>query len=321
MKDGGDVLKKRGWFSKKTKSTPQTISGPPTAILSGTQIKSPRSSIGVQDDLPPREPKDSTSNPPQKETSSLTTDSTEARESTNEVPFRAGFDFDAIKEVLGKVGNDPEGLHMLPSHPSTLPTTYSPVMRSVSAPRAAAPDFSPTLPTRSSSLASPSLEADVMTGPVGHRSFARSASFHGNREELHGEQPSTHLDSSPYSSIQARSASSLTLSFSGSDGTPWSTYTQHDLPSVNPAFDSREPTSFTRSATTFRANSTTTYAAPPALDNPFAAFTSAPALSFGAPDGSITSVNPILTRDPWEVRETVGDSGKVDSLSSNPWQN
>ncbi|KAF8204256.1 hypothetical protein K438DRAFT_1819443 [Mycena galopus ATCC 62051] len=111
-----DKNKKKGWFSKKSKepTRPQSVSRPPSTTWKHTRA----SDVTLNDDLPPRIDSDATPKPsPTKETP----------DADSKIPIHAGFDFSAIKDVLGKAELNPDELKITePNHDSDTDTDEPP---------------------------------------------------------------------------------------------------------------------------------------------------------------------------------------------------
>ncbi|KAF9461932.1 hypothetical protein BDZ94DRAFT_1262538 [Collybia nuda] len=324
-----DKKKKKGWFSrKKGKSTPQaSVSRPPTAVPTTPRKSQSQASDSTDDDLPPRVQSGDSSSPssPAKPhdkgpSSGTSTPSTEPGASTSHLPIHAGFDFNAIKEVLGKAELNPEELE-IQDNPYQAPHIPPPTNRSESAPPSH--HFSPQAPR--SSL-DPSLGAPV-PGPSSPRadlpaSFSRTMSLndvHDDSSDSDEENFAQHI-SSYRSDNQSSYEDSL---FTSTTPRP----SQLQMPSPD-SFVKRNIPSWPPSAESdsFSPGASSTYGAPlssfsaglsqPA-HNPFASY--APpdtGLSFGSSDGSITSLP--ITSDPWQISNDFGKK-KSSTFNSNPW--
>lgn len=153
MERDEDKGAKKGWFSKKAKepTRPQSVSRPPTASTFSKHAGA--STVSVDDDLPPRvgTPLGASASTPSVP-KSPTKDDVDSK-----IPIHAGFDFNAIKDVLGKAELNPEELKIPEDNRFEIPAIPPPTNRSESAPpqqqtppaeTADRPPFEPPSPTR-----------------------------------------------------------------------------------------------------------------------------------------------------------------------------
>lgn len=333
MKDDGTTQKK-GWFGrKKTPVTPpQKVSRPPSASsFTPYRRKSQVPEVNVtDDDLPPREelPKRTGSPEPLspqtekgKETQETADGNGDAKGPTPTVPLHAGFDFEAIKDVLrenkGGEGGKPSTFSLNPVPEHMIPPA-SPITRSGSA-----PPYTSTHPPSSHSQLSQSFTRDDDADYDGVSdaltpAFSRSLSL--------SDTPSTGINNS-FTSLNALgpdvptksppSTNSPSLSFGGYDGSIWrappndvyQSGAAASTPSLSPLGDGR-------------ANGSYGYLSSPPTINPFVSQSS---LSFGGPEGTIgyvpsTSIVPSSNNqaDPWSSSLTRGKK-PTNGLNSNPW--
>ncbi|KAJ7508433.1 hypothetical protein B0H11DRAFT_27890 [Mycena galericulata] len=119
---------KKGWFSKKTKEPPrpQSVSRPPTTGTFSKHAR-PSSVVPEDDDLPPRV------GTPVGAGASVPT-SPAKDDAGSKIPIHAGFDFNAMKDVLGKAELNPEELKIPEDNRFEAPAIPPPTNRSESAP-------------------------------------------------------------------------------------------------------------------------------------------------------------------------------------------
>lgn len=271
-----DEPEKKRWFSRTKKSSiPSNVSRPPFASPSPLS-RTPRASEDstVNDDLPPRTKVDTPEQAP------------EAANSTPNLPLRAGFDFDAIKSVLGKAELNSAELQMPQPNRFPPPHIPPPTQRSESTPRPVSPPYPPR-----SSLDSPYMDALTVT-PGSHTDLTSAFS---NSVSLEDTQPDEEPSSHP-SALTPRPLPSLPdLSFAGSNGgTPWSADTSQG--EILTASSATEPL-----ARPFGYH----------VHGHFSTFSS-PAISFGGTDGSITS-------DPWNTPAHLVSDKRRAGFNANPW--
>ncbi|KAI0334020.1 DUF726-domain-containing protein [Cubamyces sp. BRFM 1775] len=340
----GEETKKKGWFSRKKKSSTssQTVSRPPSASAFVHVKKSSQTSAG-DDDLPPREGA-STPTPVQSPVPSQSEKSPSANPQDDgdlasaEIPAHAGFDFAAIKEVLGKADKSEELRVPAPSRfpPPSIPV-HPPTLRTESAPPPV-PDSPPAATPKSRpSLDLPPVPPDHEDEPVP----GASSSSHPDRDLPSILSRSLSLNNAP-DDFEAdmtsfgRNAPSRppVLSFGGSDGSIWPAQEPDPTPGYGAFGAYRAPASFAplRSADVLSnpfASGTSGLRsdglpAPP--DDPLAGSAGTPSLSFGGIDGSISfgsspssSLQP--GRSPWDIGGPYGNTKKSSStLDLNPWQ-
>ncbi|KAG7451899.1 DUF726-domain-containing protein [Guyanagaster necrorhizus] len=293
-----DTSKKKGWFSRKSKTSKlQHVSRPPGGPSSYSRKPSGPASMpagSVDNDLPPRidssTPVASPPSTPQRDTASPGPD----------IPIHAGFDFAAIKEMI-ESSEHPE--QAVSSAPIAAPPIPPPTNRTESMPQAKRwPSLTPG-PSTSRSPSPP--QKDEMSSV-----FSRSMSFNDANDSDVEDEPSR----SPHASLPFSPPS----------------YSQSPPPSSFGVNDSWSgPPSRTTTLSSFNNYSYTlpTYSTSAASlsQNPFASSLATPpdagALSFGDVDGSITTASPADVGDPWSIPTHVGrrkNTGGTD-YSSNPW--
>ncbi|KAJ6541666.1 hypothetical protein B0H19DRAFT_1212823 [Mycena capillaripes] len=279
-----DKGKKKGWFSKNKETTrPESVSRPPSTLSKHTNS----SSVSLNDDLPPRVDSPHAAGP-----SKPLSPTKDAADPANKIPIHAGFDFDAIKDVLGKTELNPDELKIPEANQFEAPVIPPPTNRSESAPPqqqtppatdADRPPFSPPSPSR----------ADLSGA------FARSVSVN-DVHDMHSDSSDTDTDEPPPPPAKPPAfISPSALSFGDASGSVWSPAEQEPSRSSSiPAFG---------------------YAA--AAQSPFAAYAPADTgLSFGGADGSITSGFASPAADPWAIPSDLGKKKWTSTaFNSNPW--
>ncbi|TFK56940.1 DUF726-domain-containing protein [Heliocybe sulcata] len=219
-----DTKKKKGWFSrnKRTPASPtQNVSRPPSAAsFSSFQKKSSteKSRHSADDDLPPREgavpKKTATPPPPYTEKESSPALNPEASQSTPSLPpAHAGFDFSAIKEVIGNSELIPEETHIQQPNPFRAPPIPPASSRSASTPLPLHPEPRSPTPTAMAKPALPSPLRDEFAPPVPPKkvpsrsdlttNFQRSMSFNNARDTPEGgddvTSSSSYIPAAPFS--------------------------------------------------------------------------------------------------------------------------
>ena len=333
MKDDGKTQNK-GWFGRKRNSVtpPQKVSRPPSASsFTPYKRKSQVPEVSVtDDDLPPREElpertESPGSLPPQtekgKEKQETPASNGNDKEPTPTVPLHAGFDFEAIKDVL-RESKDSEGgkpstfsLGPVPEH--MIPPA-SPVPRSGSA-----PPYTPMQPPPPHSQLSQNFSGDDSADDSGVSgvltpAFSRSLSLAdtpGARANKDFTLPNTLGPEIPTRSPP--SSNSPSLSFGGYDGSIWQASSNDvyqfggivSTPSSSPSVEGR-------------ANGSYGYLSSSPTINPFFSRSSLP---FGGPGGTIdyvpsTSIVPSSNNeaDPWTSSLTRGKK-PISGPNSNPW--
>jgi hypothetical protein len=299
MKDEEDIPKKKGWFSsKKKKSTAslRSVSRPPRPSTDSNSTS--RSSTSTPDqELPPRTENAGSPTPDDKKVPP--TD--ETAESQSPLPSRAGFDFDAIKEVLGKAELNPEELQIRTPNPFTPPPILPPTSRSESTPHPLRD--SSTLSGRSPGLSAP---------PDISASFSRSLSLNNVQDMPESVESSESL---PNEDTERRSRSPTPIS------ARWASSNEQISPSSpygNPSTSTfgAETLSFVNNGSPITRSSYN----PPPMHNPFSPSNPnlSSSLTFGGADGSITNPNAENLQDPWAFPN---DRKKASTLSLNPWSN
>lgn len=252
--------------------------------------------------------------------------------------MHAGFDFAAIKSVIGESGQSADEVQI--PQPSRFPPPYiphhPPTLRTVSAPPpipeppspARTPKGRPSLdlppvPQEEQPVAGPSTRGDLSS------TLSRSLSLNNMSEAAEADM--TSFGAPPTSSVSRQPV----LSFGGSDGSIWPSQEPdltptfgrfgggYQLPSNLSAGRSGDVLSnpFASTSGGFRSDRL-----PIPLDNPFAS-AGAPSLSFGGADGSISllgggsSSSAQAGRSPWDFGNPYGSGKKTSStLDLNPWQ-
>ncbi|KAJ6479190.1 hypothetical protein C8R47DRAFT_609586 [Mycena vitilis] len=277
-----DKGKKKGWFSKKSTepARPQSVSRPPSTFSKHSRP----SSAPLDDELPPR-----VGSPlgagPSKPSSPTAKD---APEGASKIPIHAGFDFNAIKDVLGKAELNPEELKIPETNHFEAPVIPPPTNRSESAPPqqqtppAVAdhpPPFDPPSPSPS--------RADLSAA------FARSMSVNAVHDDTSDSDTDTD-EPPPPPAKPPLFVSPSALSFGDASGSVWSPELPRSSASI-PAFG---------------------YSAAQS------SFVGDTGLSFGGADGSISggfaAAPPPAPVDPWAVPRDLGKK-KSATFGSNPW--
>jgi len=275
----------------------------------------------TDDDLPPREELQERtgspgSPPPQteekKETQEATGGDGDAAEPTPTVPLHAGFDFDAIKDVLreskGSEGVKPSNFSLSPVPEHMIPSA-SPIPRSGSA-----PPYTSTHPSLSHSQLSQNLTGDGDADDDGVSSaltptFSRSFSL--------ADTPSTGIDDeftsfNPLgSAVPTKSPlSSNSLSFGGYDGSIWQ-------PSSNDLYQSGAAVSTpsVRPLGEGRGNGSYGYLSSPTI-NPFVTGGSGGTIDY-VPSTSIVPSSKDEA-DPWSYSLARGKK-PINGPNANPW--
>nr|GAT51735.1 predicted protein [Mycena chlorophos] len=290
-----DKKKKAGWFGgSKTPPRPQSVSRPPTA---SSFVRKPPTKAAVEDDddeLPPR-----IESPPPS--------SAKAEEASEEskLPTKAGFDFAAIKDVLGKAELNEEELQVPAQNPFEPPHIPPPTNRSESAP-----------PPSQSASTTPTMERPP--SPEFAASFARSMSVNdvhepipddaGDDTETEDEPvPPPLPEKAPYLSF----GEAATASSSG-----WSPAAE-----VGGGFGS-QPRSFGYPAPSNPFASSDASLSFGASDGSISFGASDGSISFGAGDGSLTHnafATPASKTDSWTIPNDIGRGKKPTFGTSNPW--
>ena len=330
MKDDGKTQEK-GWFGRRKNpaTPPQKVSRPPSASsFTPYRRKSQVPEVNVNDDdLPPREELTKRtalpeSPPPQAEKGreiEATPDGNEdAKDATPTIPLHAGFDFEAIKDVLRET-KDTEGgksnfsLNPVPEH--MIPPA-SPIPRSGSA-----PPYTSTHPTPSRSQLSQGFardEADNVSVAL-TPAFSRSLSLAGTPTTgKNNEFTSFDALDSEVPAKSPLSSNSASLSFGGYDGSIWQA-PSNDVYHQSGAVASTPPLSPLENGR--GAGSYGYLSSSPAIDP----FDDQPSLSFGGSGGTIDYVpSPPIVRssnneaEPWSSSLTRGKK-PISGFNSNPW--
>lgn len=307
MVNEADEPKKKGWFGRKKPPTgpkkhvqpPPGPSGYNTPSRKDSSTTTPRTSMSAsEDDLPDREEKPS----PNGATSP----------DASHIPAKAGFDFGAIKEALEQTKTEKEEPTSIANVPP-LPI-HAPTHRSESAPPLTQDDDDEISESETSTFRSsfdtsavpapPLAVPELSNTPKGQdlpTLYSRSMSLQNTRSSYNsakdsdiyqprnGPRPSwPPPDEDAFASKPSFTAPQLT--FGPSNGSLW-TGTTNDRPSLGQS-------SFGTSLTSPSSSS-------------------APGLSFGGMDGSITSP-PDEILDPWALPKKSANSSKL-NLDSNPW--
>ncbi|OBZ78921.1 hypothetical protein A0H81_01335 [Grifola frondosa] len=338
----GEDIKKKSWFGRKKKSFPSSapISRPPSA--SSKHKRSTGVTTVVDDEMPPREdastpvpaatPRTASPNPELPPTLNEDSDL-----STAEIPAHAGFDFAAIKEVIGNDDHYPGDVQIHNPKHFPAPPIPPPSLRPESAPPPL-PE-SPSSSSKSQSSFDTRHEDEPIAGPSSRSrtdlssAILRSISLNNIRGEAEDDVTPPHARPSTPSEFRPPP----TLSFGGSSGSIWSSE-QPDPTLTNRAFGGYQvpssfgaprPTgmlSFDTNADPLGSSVYGSYALRTPTDDPFAASTAS--LSFGGADGSITfAPSPPSSSsrvDPWDIGAHSFGSDKVkkspSALDLNPWQ-
>ncbi|PCH34301.1 DUF726-domain-containing protein [Wolfiporia cocos MD-104 SS10] len=342
VREGEENSKKRGWFLRRKKSSNPVsrVSRPPSAASFSFQKKERTSLSSIADDeLPPREGAASSSPAPTPHAAAPTSQTASADAShpdtsadapdgdvaNSQIPMHAGFNFDAIKDVIGKAELNPAETQ-IPA-PSQTPASHvhEPIQRTGSVPLPApnSPEATPTM--RSSLDLRPAEEEDPIAGPS---SYTRSDLI-SRTKSLNLLPNTTHESVDDQSSLYSRARPAAF----NAGGSPWPT----EEPDATPTFGgfggyrdalrSQETLSFGSSGgsslapPTFGSYSSSASAHESIFSQPHDA-----TLSFGGADGSITlSPSPLtMERDPWAItaRTFSGEGSKksTSTLDLNPWQ-
>ncbi|KIJ66609.1 hypothetical protein HYDPIDRAFT_86273 [Hydnomerulius pinastri MD-312] len=317
---------KRGWFSRRKKKSslpPSSASRPPSAASFGSSKRKPSGlSWPLDDDLPPRT--DTMGSPSSPATDAIPTPPERlSSDSTPDIPVHAGFNLNAIKEMIGEAEHHPEELMVPQPNRNQAAAAPPPALRSVSAP----PPISQPEGAQSAAKPDPYDEgSDTAAGSssVGalNATFATSISLRDrdpymktglSREgqQVPGDGVNDYqLAGPPSYSSAITPLEPPQISFGGSDGSIWSSNPPSGNASTtafgNPFAMSPETLSFgaaTRPSIPLSSYSQTAYPTSP----------SAP-LSFGSADGNITFHG--VEQDPWS---TPPNTRKTSSFNSNPW--
>ncbi|EIW64472.1 DUF726-domain-containing protein [Trametes versicolor FP-101664 SS1] len=342
----GEETQKKGWFGRKKKSSTssQSVSRPPSAATFSHDRKSGSQSSAADEDLPPREgattPSPSKPSPSAQSPTAPSTPNDDGDVATSEIPAHAGFDFAAIKEVLGKGDTNPDDLRAPTPSKFAPPHAHShpPTLRTESAPPPVPDSPPPATPKARPSLNLPPVPLDHEDEPVAGPSSSSRADLSASLSRslsLNNMHDDFEADMTSYSR-HAPSSRPPVLSFGGSDGSIWPSHDPDPTPTAYRAFGGgyQAPSNFAalRSADVLSnpfASGTSglrsdELPAPP--DNPFAASAGAPSLSFGGIDGSISfapssTSSQQATRAPWDIGGPYGSGKKASStLDLNPWQ-
>ncbi|KZT27619.1 DUF726-domain-containing protein [Neolentinus lepideus HHB14362 ss-1] len=346
--------KKKGWFSRNKKtptSHAQNVSRPPSATSFGSfQKKSSteKSRSSGDDDLPPREgsmsEKSATSPPPYTEKEPLPAPNPEVTAPDPHLPpLRAGFNFDAIKEVISKSELDPEETRVQQPNPFQVPPIPPPSYRSASTPLpesrspTSTPMTKPALPSPlHEEFVPPVLPKKVPSRSDLTSSFQRSASLNDAHDAPEDEDDVT--SSSYMHAAQFSQHAAPALSFGAEDGSIWNlepnppseamlgyrgfgsvSYAGTSSTSYNP-MSSSTSLAFGRNDASIGDTRNGMYSYSSQTQNPFSSSAvplTSTGLSFGSADGSITVDSPHsgsglsagADRDPW----------KSATFNSNPW--
>ncbi|KAJ6520544.1 hypothetical protein C8R45DRAFT_1205489 [Mycena sanguinolenta] len=292
-----DKNKKKGWFSRKSKepARPASVSRPPSTTW--RHSRAPPTPAATDDDLPPRmdSPLEGASKPPPiKEEPDADTDS--------KIPIHAGFDFNAIRDALGKAELNPDELKIPEPNHFEAPPIPPPSSRSESAPP---PIQTPTSPADAEPPASfkPPSPSRAELPSVFARSLSVNDVRDSNDSDTETDEPPPPPPEKPPVFVSPSS-----LSFGDASGSLW-TPAEHDSP---------------------RSLSIPSFGYPAATQqnpqNPFGSgsYAADTGLSFGGADGSITSgfaSSFSSVADPWAIPPNLGKkkSSTASSFNSNPW--
>ncbi|KAJ7157310.1 hypothetical protein C8R46DRAFT_1114091 [Mycena filopes] len=304
-----DKNKKKGWFSSKKEPTrPQSVSRPPTASNLSKHSRASSVTTAVDDELPPR-----VSSPLGAGVATPTPSSPSAKgasDATSKIPVHAGFDFNAIKDVLGKAELDPDELEMPAENQFPAPAIPPPTNRSESAPpqqqtppaaEAERPPFSPPSPSHAELAGT--FARSMSVNDVRDDSDAEAEAGESDTDSNHTDEPPPPPEKPPAYAYGYAPASASTLSFADASGSVWS---PTPAPEESPRAAMRIPAFGYAAATS---------------QNPFAS----PAdtgLSYGGMDGSITSgggFGSAAVADPWTIPNDIGKKKSPAAFNSNPW--
>ncbi|KAI0778857.1 hypothetical protein BD413DRAFT_466243 [Trametes elegans] len=342
----GQENEKKGWFGrrkKKSSSSSQSTSRPPSAATFGHGKKTSSQSSVADDELPPREgattPTTAQSQPLSQPSKSPQAPSAQddGDVATAEIPKHAGFDFAAIKEVIGTAERNPDE-HRVPA-PNLRPApARPPTLRAGSAPPPVADSPAVATPKARPSLDLPPIpvehEDEPVAGPSSGSSRNDLSSSLSRSLSLNSVPDDAEADMTSFGRAASSFSRPPVLSFGGNDGSIWpapdpdltptygGAYGMYQAPSNVSALRSTDVLSnpFASGPSGLRADG---LPAPP--DNPFSTSTG-PSLSFGGMDGSISfgpSPTPSLQtgRSPWDIGGPYGSGKKSTStLDLNPWQ-
>ncbi|KAL0952070.1 hypothetical protein HGRIS_008706 [Hohenbuehelia grisea] len=323
-----DEPKKKSWFSRK-KSTqnarPQSVSRPPsTASWAKKSTASPRAS--ADDDMPPRM---DSSTPHSNGPSSMPTSPTkanaapssgtstpqrEASESATDLPLHAGFDFAAIKEIIGQAeeASDQKVYEVPPIPPPSNRSESTPPVH-----RDAYPDPDPFSQDRPPSAAGQPSRSGLSSV------FTRSMSVNDAHDDDDPEEddPTPSMSPKPLPPMSSNYISDFAtpspagLLFGGDDGSFWAP----PVPEKSPAAFGYSSSSLT---TPFGASTVSLggvggmgseLGLSSRVSNPFADPSPSSGMSFAGTDGSISFL-PSDT-DPWALPS----EPKKKDTNSNPW--
>ncbi|KAJ7729098.1 hypothetical protein DFH07DRAFT_871425 [Mycena maculata] len=272
-----DKTAKKGWFSKKAKepTRPQSVSRPPTASNFSKHVR--QSSGPVDDELPSRV---GTPAGAGASTSGPTSPTKDAVDVNSKIPMHAGFDFNAIKDVLGKAELNPDELKIPEDNQFEAPAIPPPTNRSESAP--------PQQQTPPADADRPPFDPpSELSG-----AFARSMSVN----DIHDDDSDFDAEADEAPSPPDKPPAYLSqgsLSFGDSSGSFWAP-AAHDVPRDVP----RDVLAF---------------------GNPFAgASRTDMGLSFGGADGSVSTSEFSPTADPWTIPSELSKK-KSPAFNANPW--
>lgn len=333
--------KKRSWFSRKKKpaTSNQSVSRPPSAASFPSHHRKTSSQSTLDDDLPPREGQPVSAVPGADPSLATPIPGTPAAEDVQgdigtpdaaNLPKTAGFDFAAIKGILGESERDPaKELQMRAPSAShfQMPSIPAPTLRSESAP--------PPIPEESSSPSpptprSPSQAHDLpIAGPSSSRpdlsaTLSRSLSLNDMRGQADDDEMMSSSERTPSAHTFRAPAP---LAFGSTDGTFWPAEPDRLAPFGTDSFGAygREP--YTASRASFGSYGSVARPSDSLAFSP--PDTESSGLAFGGADGSITFVPSPSVRadppDPWTTPAPAfgAYSAKKASSSlnvSNPWQ-
>ncbi|KAI0830880.1 DUF726-domain-containing protein [Trametes gibbosa] len=335
----GEETEKKGWFGRKKKtSTPsQSISRPPSTATFGHTRKSGSQHSVADDDLPPREGSSTPVPPvpkPSVQSPSPSNPHDDGDVATSQIPTHAGFDFAAIKEVIGKSDSNPNDLHS--PAPSKFPAAppHPPTLRTESAPPHVPDSPPPSTPKGRPSLNLPPVLPEHEDEPVAGSSSSSCVDLPSSLSRSLSLN-NVHNDFEDGMTSYGRNASSRppVLSFGESDGSIWPSQNPDSISTTFGAYPMPSGFSPLRSADVLAnpfASGGSSGLRPDGLpappSNPLAISSSGPSLSFGNMDGSIsfapsTSSSLQLGRSPWDIGGPYKGGKKGSStLDLNPWQ-
>ncbi|KAI5825767.1 DUF726-domain-containing protein [Schizophyllum commune Tattone D] len=321
----GEPKRKRGWFTKKETEQKRVSRPPGTSSPFAKPRTSQSSRTSVEDDeLPPREGAPTSPGTPKSETlERASMDSQDSGPSTPSKlpPKHAGFDFAAMKEMIGQAEEEDT---KAPSTPPAAPVIPRAANRTVSMPSMHPPPLSPPPGGDVRHARTPDPEGNLAAG-------LRSMSVHEADEQDDAvSNLSERNETTPRAAFTSPSMASLSGWGSSFDtnrsvlGSPYSTFgaSQTSL-AGNPFASSQQSLAgnpFADPRPSFGGGAGLGFGG----GAPGLTFGSADGgITFGAADGTITTTSEFSApplADPWRVPPDLGTGKKrTDPFSSNPW--